>query len=91
MEYTTSRKTVKKWDKQLIIKHEKPFKHNKVILSCSMCKKYEKRKKNMRKFNPTWLIGSKYIKKYSLQKHIIRTCCSGPIQKKHWGTAAVNK
>ena len=45
MEYRVSRKTVKKWEKQLIIKHEKAFKQNKVLLSCSMCKKYEKRKK----------------------------------------------
>ena len=35
-----------------------------------VCKKFESRIKGLHTYNPTWVTGSKYIKKDSLQKHI---------------------
>ena len=71
MEYTASGKTVAKWENELNIKLEKTFKNNRVVLlKCVVRKKFESQIKGLRTYNPTWVTGSKYIKKDFLQKHI---------------------
>ena len=64
-------KSVRKWETQYSCNLEKKIENGKVVmLKCKLCMKYEERITSIKGFSQNWIIGTKSVKKDSLEKHI---------------------